>query len=316
MANSLWHEERAGRGRKVAHLLKGDWLFDGEEVFPELGGMKQRVRIGETEEFGRMLEIDGMSQLAEVIDWTYTGALIYPAAFSALSRQNWLIAGGGDGAAPREALRFVDTESVTLVDLSQTVIAKTQELIPSFWSGCQNDPRLKILSRDVFAFMRETDTKFDIIVSDLTDPENPEYTPFEESTVDHLYTKEGMEFFRKCLAPNGIFVMQAQELSLLRWQGHKRLLDMLKVIYPSVYSYRVSVELFGYWESFIIASPNPKWAPFFEWSTFAPGESMLWRAVNTLGLDTIEDATQMFRYLSSFFQLPPELIRKLGGKSR
>jgi spermidine synthase len=250
------HVEKAGRGRGIVHQLKRPWLFEGEETFPELGGMKQIVQIGEFEEFGRGLVIDGMAQLAEAIEPAYTSALVFPAATTALSRKRWLIAGGGDGAAPREALAFRETEHVKLVDLSRTVLEKTQELIPSFWGGCQYDPRLEIITRDVFAVMREMVSRgeqVDIIISDLTDPEDPEYTPFAESTADHLYTEAGLRLFAECLAPDGVFAMQAQELSPLRWEGHRRLRQLLAKVFRRMYSYRVFIEFFGYWQSFLIA---------------------------------------------------------------
>lgn len=256
------HAERAGRGRSITHKLKSPWLFEGEEEFPELGGMKQTVQIGDFEDFGRGLVIDGMSQLAEAIEPAYTSALIFPAALTARSRSRWLIAGGGDGPAPREALAFEETERVKLVDISRMVIEKTQELVPSFWGGCQNDPRLDNDPRDVFAFMRETDEKFDIIVSDLTDPEDEEYTPFSESTADRLYTEEGLRLFAKCLAPYGVFVMQAQELSMIRSAGHMRLRELVKRVFPLVYSYRIFIEFFGYWESFLVAATGDAYYHF------------------------------------------------------
>ena len=65
--------------------------------------------------------MDGTVQLTEVIDPVYTAALV-SAALRVDARRRWLIIGGGDGATAREALRFADTESVHLVDISRTVI--------------------------------------------------------------------------------------------------------------------------------------------------------------------------------------------------
>lgn len=261
-----WHVEKSGKGRVIAHRMAGPWIVDEEEVFPELGGIKQRVQIGEFTDFGRGLVIDGMSQLAEAIEPIYTSALIFPAALSAGSRKRWLIAGGGDGAAPREALSFHDTEQVKLVDLSKIVIRETQRLIPSFWAGCQKDPRLEIIPRDVFAVMREfiaSGERFDLVISDLTDAEDEAYTPFGASTADHLYTEEGLRLFQQCLSPDGVFAMQAQELSLIRSDGHLRLRRMLEKIYRHVGSYRIFIEFFGYWQGFLVASNSSQsWSPF------------------------------------------------------
>lgn len=150
------HVESVGPGRRLLLKQKGPWLFEGEERFPTLDGIQQRVQIGEFEEFGRGLVIDGATQLAEAIDAAYTTALVFPAALLADSRRRWLILGGGDGAAAREALRFRDTESVQLVDISRLVIDVTQKLIPSFWAGCQHDQRLDICTCDAWEIRRGT----------------------------------------------------------------------------------------------------------------------------------------------------------------
>jgi spermidine synthase len=237
--------------------MEGDWLFQGEESFSALGGMKQRTQIGEFSEFGRGLILDGQVQLAEAIDALYTTALVYPAALTAKSRANWLIVGGGDGAAAREALRFRDTEAVELVDISPMVIAQTQNLIPSFWASAQDDPRLRIECRDAWEVLRERVSRrepADIILFDLTDPHNADYTPYSESSADHLYTKDSFDLAAKILRPGGFFVAQVQELSVLRWQDHARLRRVLRESFRHVWSYRVFIEFFGYWESFLIAS--------------------------------------------------------------
>lgn len=266
-----YHIERCGPGRKIILQMRGPWLFDGLEELSEFGGVKQSVRIGDFAELGKGLVIGGMSQLSEAVDPVYTSALVFPAATSVQSRKRWLIAGGGDGPAAREALRFADTTEVVLADPSLMVIAETQRFIPSFWGGCQSDPRLTVITRDAFSVMREmvaSGRKFDVVVADLTDPKDEAYTPFSESTADHLYTLDGIQLFRDCLADGGVFVAQAQELSLIRWQGHARLRKLLENTFANVWSYRIFIEFFGYWESFLIAS-NEGWA-------WAPVEPKVW----------------------------------------
>lgn len=312
------HKERSGRGRATAHRLKGYWLFEGVEEFPELGGLRQLVQIGDFTDFGRGLVIDGMSQLAEAIEPTYTTALLFPAALFAGSRRRWLIAGGGDGAAAREALSFKDTEEVVLVDLSHLVIAKTQELIPSFWGGCERDPRLIVITRDVFQVMREfiaQGRRFDVVISDLTDPAEPEeYTPFSESTADHLYTPEGLKLFHDCLDEGGSFVMQAQELSLIRWQGHARLRRMVEKIFPSVHSYRAFIEFFGYWESFLIAHKDRsfKWSDLGSVDTLDPINGVdVWLHKNYDGALAEHYGSEIHNSL--FGSIPSALWGKMSG---
>jgi len=70
------HVESIGPGRRLLLKRKGPWLFEGKEQFPTLGGIRQRMQIGEFEEFGRGLVIDGATQLYEGV-WTE----IYSAAW-------------------------------------------------------------------------------------------------------------------------------------------------------------------------------------------------------------------------------------------
>src|SRR5215471_16617401 len=93
------HVESVRPGRRLLLKRQGPWLFEGEEHLPALGGIRQRVQIGELEEFGRGLVIDGATQLAEALDAAYTTALVFPAALLAGSGRRWVIIGEGDGAA-------------------------------------------------------------------------------------------------------------------------------------------------------------------------------------------------------------------------
>lgn len=238
---------------------QGPWLFEGEESFPALGGLRCCVQIGDFDEIGRTLVIDGTVQLSEVIDPVYTTSLVFPAALLAPSRRRWLIVGGGDGAAAREALRFRDTELVRLVDVSRVVIEQTQALIPSFWAGCQRDSRLEIITRDatrVMAEMVDREEQVDVLVYDLSDPSTDDITPFSESPADDLYSEAAFRAASRCLRPGGVFVAQMAELSQLQWRAHARGRRLLSRVFRHVHSYRTHIEPFGYSESWILASDH------------------------------------------------------------
>lgn len=300
------HAERVGPGRTLLLEMRGPWLFEGEERFESLGGVAQRVQIGDFTEFGRGLVLDGQVQLAEGVDALYTTALVFPAALVAPSRRRWLIVGGGDGAAAREALRFRDTESVRLVDISAMVIAQTQALIPSFWAGCQHDPRLHVTTTDAWEVLRGglgPDERADIIIFDLTDPENADYTPYPETSADHLYSDAAFELAARALAPDGVFVAQVQELSLLRHRDHLRRVASLRRFFRHVVSYRVYVEFFGYWESFVLATNHA--APWSPLPTRPVGE--------ILSSAYAGDWGQVWspRWHEQLFALPPSLEARL-----
>ncbi|WP_437619023.1 spermidine synthase [Sorangium sp. So ce1151] len=300
------HVEMVGPGRTLLLKLRGPWAFDGEERFPTLGDMRARVQIGDFEELGRGLVINGTVQLTEVIDPVYTTALVFPPALLAGSRRRWLIVGGGDGATAREALRFRDTESVRLVDISRMVIERTQELIPSFWAECQRDLRLAIDPSDagkVLEGMADRGEKVDILVYDLSDAGNEETNPFPESSADHLYTEEAFRVAARCVEPGGVFVAQLAELSPVRFGDHLRYREALKKVFRHVLSYRVFLEPFGYSESFVVASNHEG---SFSHSPPEPVESRLARIY-------AGDCSAVYssRWHEHLFALPPSIARRM-----
>jgi S-adenosylmethionine decarboxylase proenzyme len=299
------HTESVGPGRELRLRMDGDWLVDEAEPLEALPGLTQRIQIGDFVEFGRGLILDGWVQLAEQCDALYTSALIYPAALLAASRKRWLIVGGGDGPAAREALRFSETEAVRLVDISKRVTAWTQRLMPSFWDGCQADPRLCIEHRDGWAVLKEAvrdGETFDLIVFDLTDQEEAGITPFASSSSGHLYCAESFRMVAQCLRPGGVFVIQVAELSELRFERHRHYRQLLQERFQRVDSYRVHVEFFGYFESFLLAYQHEPGAP-----------------VEQLDVDGLlaalyrGDPSSFYttRWHRSLFTLPPALADKL-----
>lgn len=299
------HTESVGPGRDLRLRMSGDWLVDQAEPLEALPGVTQRIQIGDFVEFGRGLILDGWVQLAEQCDALYTSALVYPAALLAQSRQRWLIVGGGDGPAAREALRFCETASVRLVDISKQVTAWTQRLMPSFWDGCQADPRLRIEHRDGWAVLKEAvrdGEKFDLIVFDLTDQEEAGITPFASSSSGHLYSAESFRMVAQCLQPGGVFVIQVAELSELRFERHRHYRQLLQALFQRVDSYRVHVEFFGYFESFILAYQHEPGAPVEQLD------------VDRLLADLYRgDPTSFYttKWHRSLFTLPPSLADKL-----
>lgn len=295
-ASEIWYEECVSPGRKSLLKMSGPWIVDVVEA-TKLGD--QRIRIGHFTEFGRGLIVDDQIQLLEAVDSTYTSALIFPAAIASTSRRRWLILGGGDGAAAREALSFSDTESVTMIDLSRDIPRLTQEHIPSFWQGCQHDPRLNIVNEDAFQALGAIDAadRPNIIVFDLTDP--------EPSTSAPLYSSEAFGLAASCLAPDGVFVCQLQELGATQYEAHVDKVRVLRRHFKHVHSYRVFIEAFGYYQSFVIAT----------------NRAANWRLVPSMGIERFLETGYVGDWRSKWgtpfhqhcFNLPPTIRAALDA---
>lgn len=119
------------------------------------------------------------------------------------SMGNVLILGGGDGCAAREALKFSDVKSVTLVDIdpAMTRLGRENEIIVSVNDSSLLDSRVSIINRDAFNFLEESREIFDVIVADFPDPRN--------SDLARLYSQEFYTIVRKHLSRDGIFITQA-----------------------------------------------------------------------------------------------------------
>ena len=67
-----------------------------------------------------------------------------------------LILGGGDGLAAREALRYTDVRSVTVVELDPEVaeLARTDPALAALNDHAYRDPRLRMIRADAFGWLR------------------------------------------------------------------------------------------------------------------------------------------------------------------
>jgi spermidine synthase len=136
----------------------------------------------------------------------------------------------------------------------------------------------------------------DVLLFDLTDPDPT------TSCAQDLYSEAAFSLAARCLGPGGVFVAQMQELSFLCWSEHRRHRQLLQKVFRHVFSYRVYVEFFGYWESFIIASNHPgTWSPLP-----ADSESILQQCY----AGPWDDGWSA-RWHEHLFTLPPQLDRRL-----
>lgn len=132
----------------------------------------QKIEIFETEEFGRILTLDGLVQLSTKHEFVYHEMLVHPAFFYNQNPKRVLIIGGGDGGVLREVVKH-KVQEIYLVDLDKTVIDISKKYLPSVSKGAFNDKRLKIFNEDALNFVKKYEDTFDVIIDDLTDPTGP-----------------------------------------------------------------------------------------------------------------------------------------------
>jgi spermidine synthase len=149
------------------------------------------------------LFINGNEQFSTLDEQLYHEPLVHPALSLLKERGNVLILGGGDGLALREILKFKDVKNVTLVDIDpqMTLLGSTNPILTKANNNSFNDLRVKVVNIDANIYLSDTDQIFDLIISDLPDPNTIE--------LSMLYSKEFFMLAKKHLTPYGVFVTQS-----------------------------------------------------------------------------------------------------------
>jgi spermidine synthase len=140
-------------------------IYSGKSKF-------QKIEIFETEKFGRILTLDGFTQLSTEYEFIYHEMLTHPAIFYHPKPENVLIIGGGDGGILREVAKH-PVKEICLVDLDEKVIEVSEKYLPSVSRGAFGDKRLVIFNVDALKFVKKYRNYFDVIINDLTDPAGP-----------------------------------------------------------------------------------------------------------------------------------------------
>ena len=191
-----------------------EWLDVGEAFSREVKRIYfmektdfQSIAVLEVLPHGKVLIIDGKTQSALVDEWIYHEALVHPAMISHPEPREVLILGGGEGATLREVLKHKTVKKVIMVDIDKKMIEIARKYLYEWHQGAFDDNRVNVVIEDGRRFLGESQSKYDIIIVDLTDP-------LKDSSSMYLYTKEFYELIYNALKDDGIFVTQSTQIAL------------------------------------------------------------------------------------------------------
>merc|ERR1712179_422007 len=134
-----------------------------------------------------------------------------------------LIIGGGDGGVARELDRHPKVKQVVQCEMDGMVIDISKKLMPSMGKGFDS-PKLTLHVGDGFAFMKEHQNEFDVIITDSSDPVGPAQMLFEKSYFALMKT---------ALRDGGIICSQG-ECMWLHLELIKEMQTFCKELFPSV----------------------------------------------------------------------------------
>ncbi|MEW8061681.1 MAG: polyamine aminopropyltransferase [Candidatus Thiodiazotropha sp.] len=159
----------------------------------------QHLMIFHNAVLGRVMTLDGIVQTTERDEFIYHEMMAHVPILAHGKARQVLIVGGGDGGMLREVLQHATVEQVTMVEIDATVIETAKQYLPNHSAGAFDDPRAKIVISDGIDFVRETEQRFDVIITDSTDPIGPG---------EVLFCNDFYRYCKAVLNPGGVMVTQ------------------------------------------------------------------------------------------------------------
>mgnify|MGYP001025962704 CR=1 FL=1 len=159
----------------------------------------QHLMIFHNSFLGRVMTLDGIVQTTERDEFIYHEMMTHVPLLARGDVRRVLIIGGGDGGMLREVLKHTQVEQVSMVEIDAAVIEMARKYLPNHSDGAFDDPRANIVIADGMDFVRNCSDRFDVIISDSTDPIGPG---------EVLFSSDFYACSKALLNPGGVMVTQ------------------------------------------------------------------------------------------------------------
>ena len=238
--NGNWHYELIAPGLMQAERI--------DRVHFEGGTPYQNVVVQDGAAFGRSLVLDDKTQSTEVDEFAYHEGLVHPSMIAHPAPKSVFVAGGGEGATIREALRHSAVGRVVMVDIDAKVVELCREYLPNHHQGSFDDPRVELVIADALSYLEATGERFDIIIIDVPDP-------LEAGPAYLLYTQEFYRLARSRLRDGGLLATQAGPTGPSFYeQCFSAVANTVASVFPTVALTETFVPAFGSTWGFVIGS--------------------------------------------------------------
>ena len=254
-ATELWYTEPFDTGWRVAFRIRRT-LFSGSSRY-------QQIDLFESESFGKILVLDGMTMLTERDECGYHEMLVHLPMFTHPEPKRVLIVGGGDGGTLREVLKHPCVEEAVQVEIDGEVIEVSKRFLPGLASAFE-DSRARVVVGDGIEYVQSApEASFDVILVDSTDPIGPAEGLFERG------------FYQECkriLREDGIITVQSGS-PLFQPDVLRQVSALFKGLFPICRTYLSSVPAYGGPWSFTLGSlgPDPTQGPSRDVSSLSDG---------------------------------------------
>jgi spermidine synthase len=154
----------------------------------------QEVSVIETEQFDRILLLDGVIQTTTKDEFVYHEMIAHVPLNAHPHPRRVAVIGGGDGGTIREIIKHDSVEKAVLVEIDEQVIEASRQYLPEISCGLDDD-RVEVLITDGIAHIKESKNTYDVIIIDSTDPVGPAVGLFTEEFYKDVYgalTEQGI----------------------------------------------------------------------------------------------------------------------------
>ena len=197
--------------RWIAETLFDDlgfrMTFQVEKVLYEMQTEHQHLVLFEQPFFGKMLMLDGATQISKRDEFIYQEMMSHVPLFAHGNARDVLIVGGGDCGIAEEVLKHKTVKRLTQVEIDPKVVEFAKEHFPESTGPVFSDKRFESIIDDGAKYVARTDRRYDVIIVDFTDPMGPGKILFGEkfyagckrclNSGGVLTTQNGVPFFQK-----------------------------------------------------------------------------------------------------------------------
>ena len=173
--------------------------YTAERVLYETQTAHQHLVLFENRFFGKMLMLDGATQITSRDEYVYQEMMSHVPLFAHGRAREVLIVGGGDCGIAEEVLKHKSVKRLTQVEIDASVVEFAKEHFPEFSKPAFADKRFECIIDDGMKYVAETKRRFDVIIVDSTDPVGPGAI---------LFTEDFYAGCKRCLKKGGVLVTQ------------------------------------------------------------------------------------------------------------
>jgi spermidine synthase len=170
-----------------------------ERVLYEMETEHQHLVLFEHKFFGKMLMLDGATQVTSRDEFIYHEMMTHVPIFAHGRTREVLVVGGGDCGIAEEVLKHKAVARLTQVEIDASVVEFSREHFPEFTKPVLGNKRFDLVIDDGMDYVRRTGRRFDVIIVDSTDPQGPGKV---------LFTRRFYAACKRCLTAGGVLVTQ------------------------------------------------------------------------------------------------------------